>query len=251
VQLFARRRRRRTAVLAITCAVAAAAAVVLVKPWDATWWPFGDSTEASPVPTVPVAATPVDIGCVDQAGDVSAAAAEWYHDGAAGAVGLNAEITMSSQQLARLSDVMLHGAADTFGSFATSAIRDLAPTPGFCTTHHYVQVTLADGSDIVTIAWRSVAASAARTLPNEGEFVALDDSTFASTGPHAVSVLAVAPDGTSVLVTGYGAGARVALTTQPGLVSAPTSTVSLGLAPATVEQLLPLAQAALAAMITR
>lgn len=251
MQLFARRRRRRKALLFATALIAATAAVLLVKPWDASWWPLGDNTEASPVPTVPVAATPVDIGCVDEQGDVTATAPEWYPDDAGGAIAFQAEITASSTQLAYLSDVVLHGVADTFGRFATSAIRDLAPDNGPCTTHHYVQVTLTDGSDLVVLVWRSVAAAATRTLPNVGEFVALDDATFTSSGPHAVSVLTVAPDGTSVLVTGYGAGARVALTTRPGDVPVSTTAVTLGPAPATVDQLLPLAQAALAAMISR
>lgn len=252
MELFARRRRRRTTILAATTVIAVAAAILLVKPWQTSWWPLGDDEVVSPVPTVPIAGTAVDFGCVDEAGEVTAAAGEWYPADATGAVTFEVEIAMSSLQLSRLAEVMFDQVADEFGGYATTAIRDLVPTPGFCTTHHFVEVVLNDGAgEIVAIAWRSVAGAPTRTLPNEGEFVVLDDSSFASVGPHLVSVLKVAPDGTSVLISAYGTNAYGVLNSRSELVPVTATDGDLGAAPATVEQLRPLADAALAAMLAR
>jgi len=251
MELFARRRRRRSSLLVATAMIAVAAAVVIVRPWEASWWPGSDDAVASPVPTVPVAATPVDIGCVQLPGEITATADQWYPPEAAGSVAFAVEITMSSNQLARLADLVIDASADMYGSFATSAIRDLAPDPGFCTTHHYVEVTLNDGSQIIVTAWRSVAAAAPRTIPNEGEFIAIDESTFASTGPHLVSVLAVAPDGTSVLVSAYGKDAYDAINDTGGLVTTSLDPAAIGAAPATADELVGLAHDALAALAAR
>ncbi len=252
MDLFARRRRRRTTLLAATTAVAVAAAVLLVKPWQTAWWPLGDDEVVSPVPTVPTAGTAVDIGCVDEAGEITATAEEWYPADAAGAVTFEVQIAMSSLQLSRLAEVVFDHVADEFGGYATTAIRDMVPTPGFCTTHHFVEAQLNDDAgEIVALAWRSVAGAPTRTLPNEGEFTALDDSTFVSVGPHLVSVLKVGPDGTSVLISAYGVDAYGLFNNRSELVPVTATDEDLGAAPATVEQLRPLADAALAAMLAR
>lgn len=244
MQLFSRRQRQQRVLLAATAIAAVIAIAILV-------WPDSNSGPASPVPTVPVADTPVDIDCVDVPGTITASAAEWYPDDAAGAVGFKSEITSSTPQLSVLAEKLLDGAATLFGSYSTSKIRDMSPDMQYCVTLHYVQVTLDDGSDLVARVWRSVAAAAPHTLPNEGEFVAQGDHLFVSSGPHLVSVLAVAPDGTSVLVSAYGKGALDAFTIQPELVSVTIDAADLGSAPATAEQLVPLADDILVAMTTR
>ena len=244
MQLFSRRHRQQRMLLVATLAAAGVAVAILV-------WPDSDNEPTSAVPTVPVADTPVDIECVDTPGTVTAKASEWYRDDAAGVVAFRSEISSSTPQLSVLADKLLDGAADIFGGYATSRIRDMSPTMDYCVTLHYVQVTLDDGSDLVARVWRSVAAAAPRSLPNEGEFVAQGDHLFVSSGQHLVSVLAVAPDGTSVLISAYGTGALDAFTLQPQLVDVTINAADLGNAPATADQLIPLAEQVLQAMTTR
>lgn len=246
MQLFSRRQRQQRMLLIATVVAAVTAVAILVLRDDNS----GNGSAAG-VPTVPVADTPVDIDCVDTPGTVTAAAADWYREDAAGAVAFQSEITSSTPQLSVLADEVLGAAADIFGSYETSRIRDMSPDMEYCVTLHYVQVTLKDGSDLVARVWRSVAAAAPRSLPNEGEFVAHGDHLFVSSGPHLVSVLAVAPDGTSVLISAYGKGALHAFTIQPDLVDVTIDAADLGAAPATADQLVPLAEAALTAMTTR
>ncbi len=247
MQLFARRHRQQQLLLGATMLAAVVAVTILVWPNDDD----GDNGATSAVPTVPVADTPVDIECVDAPGTITATAAEWYPDDASGSVAFQSEISSSTPQLSILAENVLDGAAEIFGGYATSRIRDMSPDMDYCVTLHYVQVTLDDGSDLVARVWRSVAAAAPRSLPNEGEFVAQGDHLFVSSGPHLVSVLAVAPDGTSVLISLYGNGALDAFTLQPNLVNVTIDAADLGAAPATAEQLVPLAEAVLTAMTTR
>ena len=60
-------------------------------------------------------------------------------------------------------------------------------------------------------------------------------------GEHAVTVLSVAPAGTTVMVAGYGAAARVALTSTDLAAVAG----ELGVAPATADQLRTIAETVL------
>ena len=247
MQLLARRQRRQRLLWILTALLVAAAVAFAVWPDGGS----GDGAAASAVPTVPIALTPVDIECLDRPGTANAAIDEWYPADAAGAIALDAEITMSSVALSRLADLVLDAAAQQFGGYSTSAIRDLSPDPAYCTTHHYVEVRLDDGSELVVYAWRSAAAAAPRTLPNEAEFVVADGTnTMVSSGPHLVSVLAVAPDGTSVLVSAFGVGARQGLTAGGQFITVPLDPESWGQAPATTGQLTPLATDALA-LLTR
>jgi hypothetical protein len=199
---------------------------------------------------VPVVNTPVDVVCLDDAGTITAAANEWYSYSADGALNLDGEIS-ASLRLGDFAGTALDAIVANVGRYSTSAIRDVAPDPAFCPTDRFVGVTLADGSEIVVIAWRSAAAASPQWIPAEVEFTQVNDTTFVSEGAHVVSVLTVAPDGTSVLATAYGTNARKAFAKASGPIAQTTVPLELGPAPATVAQLTPIADAVLAFSVAR
>ena len=237
-----RRQRRRT--VAITALVAVVAVAVTLV------WRREDTPGTPPVPTVPTANTPTDIGCIDDPGTVNAAAKYWYSYDADGALNLDGEISASTR-LGDFAKTGLSSIAANIGSYATSAIRDVAPDTSFCPTDRIVYVTFADGTELTITAWRSIAAASPQWIPSEVKFTAIDDRTFVSSGPHVVSVLAVAPDGTSVAVTAYGTNARKVFAKASGPVIETTIAPSLGTVLLTATQLAPIAAAMLAFSVAR
>jgi len=161
------------------------------------------------VPTVAVVNTPVDIGCIDEAGTVLGAARSWYSLDAGGALRLSGEI-VASLRLGDFAATTFAAVVANIGPYATTAVRDVAPSRSFCATDRVAVITLHDGAEVVVTAWRSVAAASPQWIPSEVPFAQTDDSTFVSQGTHVVSVLKVARDGTSVAVTAYGRNAREA-----------------------------------------
>ncbi|MDO8391156.1 MAG: hypothetical protein Q7V57_11765 [Actinomycetota bacterium] len=239
---LSRRRSNRRLLLGLTIAAAVAATVVLV--WS------GDDTATPPVSTVAVVNTPVDIGCLDDPGAEAAEARHWYSYDAKGGLNLDGEIVPSLRigDYAALAFDEIHAHV---GSYATSAIRDVAPDPSFCTTDRFVGVEFADGSELNLLAWRSVAAASPQWVPSEVPFVQVDDSTFVSEGPHLVAVMKVAPDGTTVAAIAYGINARERFARASGPIPVSTLAVDLGSATITVAQLTPIAEAMLAFSVAR
>lgn len=239
---LSRRRSNRRLVLGLTIAVAVAAVVVLV--WGR------DDTSEPPVATVAVVNTAVDIGCLDEPGTEAAAAEHWYSYDAKGALNLDGEI-VPSLRIADFAALAFDQIHQHVGSYATSAIRDVAPDPSFCPTDRFVGVEFDDGSELTLLAWRSVAAASPQWVPSEVPFVQVDDTTFVSAGTHLVAVLKVAPDGTTVAAIAYGHNARTAFARASGPVAVSTLPADLGATTITVGQLTPIADALLAFSVAR
>lgn len=206
--------------------------------------------EASPVPTVPVANTPTNIGCIDEAGTVSAPIDGWYSNDADGSLQLTGELTASAG-LGAFSAAATKALVANVGRFTTSAVRDIAPTPTACVTLRYARFELDGGAQIEVMAWRVVSQTSPMWVPNEAAFVRFDDRTLVSRGNHIVSTLTVAPDGTTVLVSAFGSGARELLTRNDATATSATDAPDPGPAPATAEQVAAIGQAVMEQVIQR
>jgi len=240
---LSRRRNNRRLVLGLTLAVAIAAVVVLVARRD-------DEAAAPPVPTVAITNTAVDIGCLDDPGSETGKARHWYSYDAKGGLNLDGEI-VPSLRIGDFAALAFDQTLEHVGSYATSAIRDVAPVSSFCATNRFVGIEFADGSELTLLAWRSVAAASPQWVPSEVPFVQVDDSTFVSEGAHLVTVLKVAPDGTTVAASAYGLNARERFARASGPIPVSTVAVELGEATITVAQLTPIADALLAFSLAR
>lgn len=201
-----------------------------------------DGLSAPPVPTFAGPGT-ANAACLDTTATDTGSADEWYAAEAVGTLTITGDIVASSE-LGRFTKVATDAFVAEFGSFASSAVREMAPSTTSCGTLRLTAFTLADGSEVHVMLWRLVAAATPAGLPQEAPFSTIDDRTLVSTGEHAVTVLSVAPDGTTVMVAAYGAGARVALTSDD-----PPEGVALGAAPATVDQLRAIADTVTAAVL--
>ncbi|MDO8364388.1 MAG: hypothetical protein Q7V88_15965 [Actinomycetota bacterium] len=204
--------------------VAGAILVVVAGVLAAVWFTGDDGSGTPPVPTVPVLNTPANIGCIDAAGTDTGTLTQWYGNDAKGSLQLAGEIVVSSR-LGGYSATAVDAIVDTFGSFASSSSRDLAPTTSACSTLRFNSFTLADGSYLEVMAWRLVAAASPMWIPNEAAFVPTGDALLVSQGVHVVTALAVAPDGTTVMVAAYAPGAYDALHGIDG--ATPTTPVSV------------------------
>jgi len=184
-----------------------------------------------------------DRGCLDGPGKLNAHVTAWYPGPSGSPLVLDGERDTSA-------------ALDAFRSAAAAAARDVAPgfatddgfelrRAGGCVTHRYAAFTSGDDT-IVVSAWRVESAADPFWIPNESEFVALDDATLVSSGEHIVAVLAVAPDGTTARVSAY--GARVAAMTAgwPTTMAPSPSAPPPGPAAVTTEDLVPVARSVLA-----
>lgn len=200
-----------------------------------------DGPSAPPVPTFAGPGT-ANAACLDTTATDTGTAAQWYAADAVGTLTITGDI-VASNELGRFTKVATDAFVAEFGSFASSAVREMAPSTTSCGTLRLTAFTLTDGSEVHVMLWRMVAAASPAGLPQEAPFATIDDHTLASSGEHAVTVLSVAPDGTTVMVAGYGAGARFALTSTDADPSA-----ALGAAPATVEQLRAIAETVMAAV---
>lgn len=209
------------------------------------------STSAGATPSAEPTATDLvlvsnlvpDRGCLDEPGTLRARATAWYPGSAGGPLSLNGERDTSA-------------APDSFRTAAAAAVHDVAP--GFttgggvelrradgCITHRYATFTSGDDT-IVVSAWRVESAADPFWIPNEGPFVALDDSTLVSSGDHIVVVLAVAPDGTTARVSAYGARATAMAAGWPTTMAPSPSAAPPGPATVTTEELAPVARSVLA-----
>lgn len=241
--LLARHRRRRRLLLLLTPAVAVAAVVIVLRPFGAS------SPSGEGVPTVPVAATPVDIGCVDESGDVNRPPQEWLSYSAEGAIAADTELS-TSLRIGAFSRTALTAVADSIGPYRTTEVRDLAPSPASCVTHRVVVVEFDDGGELHVTAMHLVARASPQWIPNDARFEFDGIDTWVSDGTAARSVMVVGEDGTLVVATAYGPGARDVLDPPDG--RDPSSvTASPGSTVITVEQLLPVARAAFGFSISR
>ena len=211
----------------------------------------GPSTSAAATPSaeptaadvVPVSNLDPDRGCLDEAGKLNAHVTAWSPGPSGSPLRLDGERDTSA-------------ALDSFRAAAAAAVRDVAPEftadDGFelarasgCITHRYAAFTSGDDT-IVVSAWRVESAADPFWIPNEIEFVALDDSTLVSSGDHIVVVLAVAPDGTTARVSAYGARAAAMTAGWPTTMAPSPSAPPPGLAAVPTEELVPVARSVLA-----
>lgn len=236
---------RRTVLTALAIIVLVVGAVLAVKHFRSS-----DDGGSSPVPTVPVAGTPTNIGCIDEAGVDTGSLRDWYPDDADGAISMTAEIS-ASIRLGNYSAAATDAVVANAGRLVTSAVRDLSPTPAACVTMRYAGYALEDGSEVDVIAWRVISATSADTITNEAAFTELDDTTLVSMGPHLASSLTVAPDGSSVLVSSYGVGARALIGGTATVGTPPPEGTQPGLAPLTAAQLSAIGAAVMQQVVAR
>jgi len=222
------------AVLAASCAVDEAARERCGEGASCATTTVTDPAESStPIlaDDVPIVNGPVDTGCVDEVGVLSATTAAWYPDGSVGALALSGEPVESDTGRAFVGSVRSAMLSLGDRGAVVGAGRDLAAVPGGCPTHHEVSMALGDGQVVVT-AWRLMGAAGLFSwLPSEGAFALDGPSTLLSTGPHVTVVLEVAPDGTTVRVSAYGAHSRDAMAGWPTTTPAPADAPEWGPAP--------------------
>jgi hypothetical protein len=197
------------------------------------------TTSTFVIDSIPTSDRSADDGCLDTAGALHARAIDWYPTSGGAPLGTRGADTTSSR-LTR------------FVAAATAAVRAVAPTftltsktefsagPKGCVTHLYA--VFGHGTQLITVSsWRVEAKSDPIGIPNDAPFEPTNDSTLESSG-HTISVvLLVAPDGTTISVSAYGAGAADRAsgwpTTAPPQLGAPEP----GPSPFTVDQLGPIA----------
>lgn len=196
---------------------------------------------ADSIPTLNQAA---DTGCLDTSGKLHAHAREWYPAQSGSALGLGGETGTSP-------------ALNDFVASATDALKSVAPgyVPSHpfelhqnmsgCATHRYARFTNGD-DEVVVSAWRVESAASAYSVPNETDFIALDDTTLVSRGKHIAVVLVVAPDGTTSRVTAYGARASDMVSGWPTTTMGNPGAGPPGPAPISADELIPIARAVLA-----
>jgi len=201
----------------------------------------------SSAPTTSVAGGPANSGCVDEAGTATRSLSEWYTAKTDGEIALHGEL-VNSLYLGVYNGEVTRVVANVIGHFASSQVRDNAENPSACTNIRYANYDLDDGGQIQVTAWRVEQPANPNTLPNEGSFVQSGDDALVSTGPHAITTLVVAPDGTTVMVAGYGKNALAALTSDGITNTIPTD---VGPAPATAEQLLTIGHQVLGVVLER
>lgn len=204
----------------------------------------------TPAGTVPEVSGSSDTGCVDEAGTLTAEAMQWYPGTGTGWLGLSGEPVSTPKGEAFVAAAK--GAMISLGDPAEGFIgsgRDLAREPGGCATHHYAEFTRGD-EDVVITAWRLEAATSWGALPLEGTPTPDGASTLMSIGPHIGVVLAVAPDGTTVRVSAYGAHTRLATTGWPTTTVAAPDAPEWGPMPLTAGALRDLAESLLAELLS-
>lgn len=214
--------------------------------------PPGATSSAEPVTTssaqpragdsIPIASVAADDGCLDEPGRLHASASSWY-PASGGALTLNGDRSTSTS-------------LDGFRAAASAAVKDVAPAfvardgleyqlaGGGCTTHRYAIFT-DDDAEIVVSAWRVQSAANPFWVPNEAEFVAVNDSTLVSRGSHIAVVLVVATDGTTVRVTTYGARASALVAGWPSTTTSSPTALPPGLTAITADELIPVANSVL------
>ena len=209
--------------------------------------PRAEDPSATAPDTIPVLNGAPDRGCVDVAGTLHAPASAWFTDSAGSAPLLNGDPVESSAD-----DAFQRAVTDVAGrvapQFEITERFDLQRPEAGCVTHHYAKLT--DGDDeLVVTTWRMESAGNPNWIANESSFATLDDSTLVASGSHIEVVLSVAPDGTTVRVTSYGAHAVELVAGWPTTTAPRPDAPPPGHAQLTVDELLDIARPVLAAQL--
>jgi len=204
-------------------------------------------SDDSSAPTTTDVAGPANIGCVDEAGVDTRAVSEWYSTESTNTLVRHGEL-VSSLELGLYNGVATKAVSDAIGHFASSAVRDNAVNPSACVSLRYAGYDLDDGGLLQVIAWRLDRPANPNTLPNEGAFTPNGDDALVSTGPHAITALVVAPDGTTVMVAAYGNNGLAALTNDGVTNTIPTEVGAVSL---TADQLLAIGRQVLPHVLER
>jgi hypothetical protein len=197
------------------------------------------TTSTFVVDSIPTRDRGADDGCLDTAGALHARAIDWYPTSGGAPLGTRG-IETTSSRLTR------------FVAAATAAVRVVAPTftltsktefsagPKGCVTHLYA--LFGHGTQQITVfSWRVEAKSDPIWIQNDAPFMPTNDSTLESPGDTISVVLVVAPDGTTIGASAYGAGAADRAAGWPTTAAPLPNTPVPGPSPLTVDQLLPIA----------
>lgn len=201
----------------------------------------------SSAPTTSEVAGPANIGCVDEAGIETRPVTEWYSTKSANTLTLHGEL-VSSLELSLYNGAATKAVSESIGHFASSAVRDNAVSPSACVSLRYAGYDLDDGGLLQVIAWRLDRPANPSSLPNEGDFKVVGDDALVSAGPHAITALLVAPDGTSVMVAAYGKNGLAALTNDGVTNTIPTDVGAVSL---TADQLVAIGRQVLPHVMAR
>ncbi len=193
--------------------------------------------------SIPIASVAADDGCLDEPGTLHASASSWYPASSGGALTLNGDRSASSALggFRAAASIALQAVAP---AFVASDALEYQRAGGGCTTHRYAFFAN-DDAEIVVSAWRVESAANPFWVPNEAEFVAVNDSTLVSRGSHIAVVLAVAPDGTTARVTAYGARAAALVAGWPSTTTSSPTALPPGLTTVTADELIPVANSML------
>jgi hypothetical protein len=196
------------------------------------------------------------LGCVDEPGGQRDNVDGWYPEGG-GILDLAGDVAGSSAALDAFAQAATQAVANAAPGFVLGGIVEVRDTGRRCATHR--SAWFDRGEDRIGVrVWRVESAADPWWVPHEAlpligvpgpasvaSFVSIDDSTLVSRGEHIVVVLAVAPDGTSVLVSAYGAGAAAMVSGWPTTTPPPASAPELGAAPLSSDESIPIARGVL------
>lgn len=240
----------RLAVVPVVLAVAVAAGCNTIEPSGAAPTDAPTSgTRATAPETTDIAVAPefdpavtvpqldgARLGCVDEPGSIQAPAAKWYASGAPGALAFTGEFVTTSSFI-DFTNAVDDAVSTQLQSFVAEGASELSGGSDSCVTYRYVQFLGNGDASIIVAVWRVEGATDPFWVPNERDFVVLDNATLASDGDHIRVALVVAPDGTTVRVSAYGANAVDLVAGWPSTITV-TSNLLPGPAPATVQQLI-------------
>jgi len=211
----------------------------------------GSSTVAA-ADSVPDQQSAADTGCVDEAGSLHATAGAWYPKSARGV------LTLTGQDVTSPSA----GDTDAFRNLAEQAVisrvagatigdeRQLDASGTGCTTHRWVDFDVGD-AQVVVSEWRVVHAAEAYWVANDTGFSAIDDSTLVSGGDSVRVALVVAPDGTTIRVSAYGARAKDRFSGWPTTTAPSPGASPPGPAPTDTNTLIAIGRDVLAGVLVR
>lgn len=215
----------------------------------------GCSSSESSTPTGPIVSGTLagpDNNCLDDPGTVSGTLREWYSDIYNGMLSFDApwQQTVSDRGDA-IEQVIDQAVIDLLPGFEAIGIGERIDTDGTCVTVRGITYDRADGARVVVTIWRPGRLGERLGVPMVAPPTDVDDSSLAVESAHFTTALAVADDGTSVLLIAYGAFQQTRMQGWPTTMMAPTNMPAPGPTPATADQAVAIAAAVLAAALDR
>jgi hypothetical protein len=212
----------------------------------------GSSTVAA-TDSVPDQQSAADTGCVDEAGSLHATAGAWYPKSARGVLTLTGQdvTSPSAGDTKAFRDLAEHAVTSRVAGATLGDQLQLDASGTGCTTHRWVDFDVDDAQVVVT-EWRVVhVADASYGVANETGFSAIDDTTLVAAGDSVRVALVVAPDGTTVRVSAYGARAKDRYSGWPTTRAPSPGAVPPGPAPTDTKTLTEIGKDVLAGILVR